>query len=168
MLDYDLVTSKACYRLPRRDDMPVLLRLAAQSTAERTGRTPDEGSPERILQTVKELSRHPDRGTVFLFERGQDLVGYCILVTHWSNAYGGTVLRIDELFIDRDHRAEGIVEDFLELLARVAPPGTCAIQIDADAKDKWTAALCARAGFLADNARILTRRVQQGSEVGGA
>jgi len=171
MLNYDLVTSKACYRVPRRDDMPALLTLAEQRAAEQAGRrarpdrAPDVGaSRERILRTVKELSQHPDRGSVFLFERGKDLVGYCILVTHWSSAFCGTVLRIDELFLDANHQKDGIVEDFLELLARVAPAGTCAIQLEAAAKDKRTAAFCARAGFLASDARVLTKRVTPDSK----
>jgi GNAT superfamily N-acetyltransferase len=165
MLDYDLVTSKASYRLPRRDDLPELLRLAAAFAAERP---PGDASPDRMLATVQELSRHPDRGSIFLFERKQDCVGYCILVTHWSNAYGGTVLRIDELYIEPGHRGEGIAEDFLELLGRVAPPGTCAIQLDASVGDKGMITLCARAGFEAKNGRIMTRLTQQDSAAGGA
>jgi GNAT superfamily N-acetyltransferase len=158
VLNYDLVTSKACYRLPRRDDMPILVRLAAQRAAERAV---EGDAQDRMLQTVKELSRHPDRGTIFLFERGQDLVGYCILVNHWSNAEGGTVIRIDELYLDRDHRDSGIAEDFLELLAKVAPPGTRSIQVDASPKDKGMLAMCERAGFTAGNARTMTLRTLQ-------
>ncbi len=164
MLDYDLVTSKASYRLPRRDDLPALLRLAAEFAAEGP---PGDPSRNRMLATLKELSRHPDRGSIFLFERKQDPVGYCILVTHWSNAYGGTVLRIDELYLEPDHRDEGIAEDFLNLLARVAPPGTCAIQFDASTGDKRTITLCTRAGFEGRNGRIMTRLTEPGSRADG-
>lgn len=157
MLNYDLVTSKACYRLPRRDDMPVLLRLAAQSAA---GKEAAEDSRERMLRTVGELSRHPDRGSIFLFEKGQDLVGYCVLVNQWRSEYGAAVIKIDELFLDPGHRGDGIAEDFLELLAKVAPAGTCAIEVDA-AADKATVKLCERAGFEGRTTRIMTRRTEQ-------
>ena len=165
MLDYDLVTGKARYRMPGRDDMPELLRLAdACATRNAVGGT----SRDRMLETVRELSRHPDRGSVFLFEREQDLVGYCVLVTHWSNVYGGNVLRIDELYIEPGHSREGIAEDFFELLSRVAPPGTCAIQLDASAADKGMIGLCARAGFESRNGRIMTRPIQKDSAAGEA
>jgi GNAT superfamily N-acetyltransferase len=163
VLNYDLVTSKACYRLPRRDDMPILLRLAAQFANQRAAA---QNPQERMLRTVRELSRHPDRGSIFLFEKGQNLVGYCVLVNHWSSEYGGTVVRIDELFLDPGHRGDGIAEDFLELLAKVAPPGTCAIEVDA-AMDKATVKLCERAGFEGRNAKIMTRRTEKDPASGG-
>jgi GNAT superfamily N-acetyltransferase len=157
MLNYDLVTSKACYRLPRRDDMPALLRLAAQYDAERAEAW---GSQERMLRTTRELLRHPDRGSIFLIERGQNLVGYCILVNQWSNRYGGLVLKIDELFLDARHRRDGIAEDFLDLLVKVAPPGTFAIEFNAIG-DKEIVRLCERAGFERRNGSVMTRRTAQ-------
>ena len=162
MLNYDLVTSKACYRLPRRDDMPILLRLAAQFANERAAK---QNPQERMLRTVRELSLHPDRGSIFLFEKGQDLVGYCVLVNQWSSKHGGTVVKIDELFLDPDHRGDGIAEDFLELLAKVAPPETYAIEVDA-AADRATVKLCERAGFEGRNARIMTMRTEKDSASG--
>ena len=167
MLDYDLVTSKARYRLPGRDDMPALLRLAAQSSPHSS----PEDSRDRMLRTVRELSRRPERGSIFLFERKEDVVGYCVLVTHWSSLYGGNVLRIEELFLDRDHREDGLAEDFLQLLAQVAPAGTCAIAMDASPSDKGTTAICARAGFESRNGRIMTRMLPRdtpGTPAGGA
>ena len=157
MLNYDLVTSKACYRLPRRDDMPILLRLAERAGSER-GAQPD--AKDRMMRTVQELSRHPDRGSIFLIERGQDLVGYCVLVNAWSSQHGATVIRIDELFLERDHRAEGLAEDFLELLVKVAPAGTCAIELDTGG-EKETIKICQRAGFEGRNSRIMSHLVGQ-------
>jgi GNAT superfamily N-acetyltransferase len=157
MLNYDLVTSKACYRLPRRDDMPILLQLAAKAGGERGAQA---GAQDRMTRTVQELSRHPDRGSVFLIERGQDLVGYIVLANQWSSEHGGTVIRIDELFLEHDHRGEGLAEDFLVLLVKVAPPGTCAIELDA-ARDKDAIKICHRAGFQGRNSRIMSRRVGQ-------
>jgi GNAT superfamily N-acetyltransferase len=166
MLNYDLVTSKACYRLPRRDDMPILLQLAGRLAAERAAQAGAEaGAQERMLRTVQELSRHPDHGSIFLIEKGPDLVGYCVLVNLWSSELAGAVIRIDELFLEPDHRGQGIGEDFLELLAKVAPPGTCAIEMDA-ARDKESIRLCERAGFQGRSARIMSRRIGQDPAAG--
>ena len=158
MLNYDLVTSKARYRLPTRDDLPALLRLAGENAAER--RADLQGAVGRIMNTVKQLSKRPDQGSIFLFERQEDLVGYCVLVTSWSNLHGGEVLRIDELYIDRRHRDEGLVEDFLHLLGEVAPKGTCAILLDASPKDRTVIAVCANAGFESRESRTMIRRIE--------
>ena len=160
MLNYDLVTSKACYRIPRRDDMPLLLRLAAKMASERKEA---EDPQERMLRTVRELSRHPDRGAIFLFEKDQDLVGYCVLVNYWSSAHGGTVIRVEELFLDKGYRDAGIAEDFLALIAKVAPPGTRAIRLDSSPKDKLTLKICERAGFSVGTIRTMTLPTEQGS-----
>ena len=161
MLNYDLVTSKARYRLPTRDDMPIFLRLVGRASAERAEDT--EASAYRIRRTVRELSRRPDRGSIFLFEREEVILGYCILATGWSNAYGGEILRVDDLYMSADHRDEGIVEDFLELLCKVAPPGTCAILIEAPPGDRKAAALYSRAGFDARGERIMFKRIEESS-----
>ncbi len=153
MLNYDLVTSKARYRVPTRDDLPLLLRLAGECAAERSGEK--QGAVDRILETVTQLSKRPDRGSIFLFERNQDLVGYCVLVTCWSNLHGGEILRVDELYLDRRHRDEGLVEDFLRLLAQVAPKGTTAILLEVPPRDRKAAALCADAGFTARDERVM-------------
>lgn len=165
MLNYDLVTSKARYRLPTRDDLPVLFRLAEDSAAERGVDT--HRAVSRIMATVKQLSKRPDQGSIFLFERQEDLVGYCVLVTCWSSLHGGEVLRIDDLYVARGHRDEGLVEDFLHLLGQVAPKGTCAILLDASPKDRTVIAMCAGAGFEARESRSMIMRVE-GAEASNA
>ncbi|HVP19924.1 MAG TPA: GNAT family N-acetyltransferase [Spirochaetia bacterium] len=157
MLNYDLVTSTARYRLPTRDDLPALFRLAGECALERSAEK--QGAVDQIMRTVKQLSKRPDRGSIFLFERNEDLVGYCVLVTCWSNLHGGEVLRIDELYVERRHRDEGLVEDFLRLLGQVAPKGTSAILFDASARDRKTTAFCADAGFEGRESRIMIKRI---------
>ncbi len=157
MLNYDLVTSKARYRLPRRDDLPALLRLAAQSAAEGTGEKP--GAVDQILKTVQQLSKRPDRGSIFLVERKEDLVGYFVLVTGWSNRHGGEVLRVDELYLDKRYRDEGLAEDFLRLLAQVAPKDTSAILLEVPLQDRKAAAVFTSAGFTAREEKTMVRRM---------
>jgi hypothetical protein len=53
--------------------------------------------PAHVLAMVKELQPRKGRGSIFVFERGQTLAGYCMLVNCWSSEQCGTVLVADEL-----------------------------------------------------------------------
>lgn len=152
MLDYDLVTAKAAYRILKPADVPALLALAAEFHGG------DPAARDRILSTVAELNRHRRSGSLFVIERGEDLAGYCILVNCWSSALGGTVLCIDEIYVSPAHRRRGIATDFIELLAKVAPEGTVAIRHDADGSRR-TLGWARRLGFREAAGKALVRRI---------
>jgi len=128
MLDYTLVSPKATYRILTPADMPLFLRMVEAARRERGG--PALFDPARILATVKELQPRKGRGSIFVFERGQTLAGYCMLVSCWSSDQCGTVLVADELYVSPGHRDQGLAEDFLLLLAKVAPEGSTSIRIE--------------------------------------
>ena len=153
MLDYDLVTAKAAYRILKPAGMPALLALAAEAHGK------DPAARERILATAAELNRHKRSGSVFVIERGQDTVGYCILANCWSTAMGGTVLCVDELYVSPGHRGLGIATDFIELLAKVAPAGIVAIRHEMAAPGRRARGWARRLGFRESGGRILVREI---------
>ena len=159
MLDYDLVTSTARYRLPTQDDIPAFVRLVQRFYAERS--QAHRVTPASITRTYLELLRHPDKGSVFLFERGESLVGYCLLLVSWSNEHGGDILTIDEIYIAPDHRGKGIAKDFIGLLSQIAPKGTRAIRIRASSKDRNAARFCTKTGFLPSGEGIMIRELEE-------
>ena len=128
MLDYTLVSPKATYRILTPADMPIFLRLVQAARAEKGG--PNLFDPGPVLATIKELQPRKGRGSIFVFERGQTLAGYCMLVNCWSSEQCGTVLVADELYVSPGHRDQGLAEDFLLLLAKVAPEGSTSIRIE--------------------------------------
>ncbi|HET6450782.1 MAG TPA: hypothetical protein VFI08_05700 [Spirochaetia bacterium] len=128
MLDYTLVSPKATYRILTPADMPLFLRMVEAARAEAGG--PRLFDPARVLATVKELQPAKGRGSIFVFERGQVLAGYGILVNCWSTAQCGMVIVVDELYVSPGQRDLGLAEDFLLLLAKVAPEGTTSIRIE--------------------------------------
>jgi len=98
--------------------------------ARREAGGPNLFDPGVVLATVRELQPSKGRGSIFVFERGQTLAGYCILVSCWSTDQCGTVLVADELYVSPGHRDRGLAEDFLLLLATVAPEGSTSIRIE--------------------------------------
>ena len=121
MLDYTLVSTKATYRLLTPTDVPAYVAIVqARYREERPG---VHLNPAAILATVRELEHDRLKGTVFVFEADQSLIGYAILINRWSNERGGNVIEADELYVTPDRRADGIAEDFLTLLSRVVHRG---------------------------------------------
>jgi ribosomal protein S18 acetylase RimI-like enzyme len=145
MLDYTLVSTRATYRMLQPADVPAFLALVGICH-----RSDPPGSPipqERILATFRELQHNKDRGTLFVFEREQALVGYSILTTTWSNRFGGLVLAVDELHVHPDFADSNLGQDFLQLVAKVAPAEVRALQVTADSKDRRTLGAYRKLGF---------------------
>jgi hypothetical protein len=92
---------------------------------------------------------------VYVFEREQKLVGYCILVNCWRSDQCGNALVADELYVVPEMRAEEIASDFLGLLLKVAPEGTTSIRIEVPPGRRNTAPY-AKLGFHESEKRALT------------
>lgn len=68
---------------------------------------------EHFRRTLLELEQHPERGTILVMEKDQQVVGYAVLINFWSNECGGNVLTIDELFVAKPMRGQGLGADFV-------------------------------------------------------
>ena len=156
MLDYTLVSPKATYRLLTPQDVPFFLGLVKAERAE--GRDDPPFDAERVLATVRELQPARGRGSVYVFEREQKLVGYCILVNCWSSDQCGNVLVTDELYVVPEMRAEEIASDFIGLLLKVAPEGTTSIRIEVP-PGRRNMAPYAKLGFHESEKRALTVKI---------
>jgi GNAT superfamily N-acetyltransferase len=159
MLDYTLVSTLATYRLLTPRDMPGYIGMVQACHREVA---PGKPIPtEQVVATVRELEHNRDKGTVFIFDREETLVGYCILINHWSNEYGGTVLCVDELFVTPGQRGRGIASDFLNLIARVAPEGCRAMQLEVDRRNRRAMRLYAELDFSDTGRSVLTRPIKR-------
>jgi GNAT superfamily N-acetyltransferase len=157
MLDYDLVTATAAYRILTPKDAESFMALVEKYHAENgTGR--HEGT-QRTLATVRELDRNKRAGSIFVIERGPEVVGYSIVVTRWDNERAGNVLCLDELYVLPAHRGLGIATDFVELLAKIAPSGAVAIELRVPAKSRKAAAWSKRLGFAEPWSRTVVREI---------
>jgi GNAT superfamily N-acetyltransferase len=73
-------------------------------------------TPERVQGTIQELQLHPEKGQIVVFEKNEELVGYAILIFFWSNEFGGNFVEVDELFVSREYRSQGIGAAFFQWL----------------------------------------------------
>lgn len=120
-----------------------------------------EISPEQILSTVRELQHHKDKGSILVFEREECLVGYCILIPCWSNEYGGILLVIDELYVAPDQREQGIAEDFIALLKKVAPRECVALRLEASRAGRKAMSSWRKLGFAESERAALTFKIDR-------
>jgi L-amino acid N-acyltransferase YncA len=156
VLDYTPVTTKATYRLLTPQDMPIFLTLVQAERTERRDAPPFDLN--RVLAAIKELQPARGKGAVYVFERDQELIGYCMLVNCWSSEQSGNVLVADELYIVPEMRVDGISEDFLGLLLKTAPEGTTSIRIEVP-KGRRSTAVFEKLGFEESARSVLSMRV---------
>jgi ribosomal protein S18 acetylase RimI-like enzyme len=155
MLDYNLVSSLATYRMPKPEDIPVLVDMVERFHAEtRTGL--NVGQAE-VLATLKELNQDRRAGSWFVFEKDEEVVGYCLIANRWSNRLRGAVLLVDELYVMPGRRGRGFASDFLGLLAKVAPGDAAAIQFELPPNNRRAQVLLRRLGFEEAKGRVMSR-----------
>jgi GNAT superfamily N-acetyltransferase len=76
---------------------------------------------ERVLRDIRALIENPHYGLAWLICDGDVPAGYLLICFDYSLEYGGKGAWIDEVFVDRAHRGQGIgteVLQFAEVAAR--------------------------------------------------
>jgi len=105
--------SETIFRQCERSDLKTVGQFVRQLYADDPGEFPVH--PEIDL-SFAEFERRPEKGRVVVFEQGSELIGYAILVFFWSNEFGGDIIEIDELLVDRACRGQGIGKRFFSWL----------------------------------------------------
>lgn len=86
--------------------------------------------PQKIQKTFDSLTQHPDRGTIMVLENEGEVIGYAILINFWSNEFGGNIVDIDELYIKKEFRSQGIGTNFIKYLAENKFGNSVALQLE--------------------------------------
>jgi ribosomal protein S18 acetylase RimI-like enzyme len=108
-----------------------------------------EGEPMSITKiddTVKEYKINPNKVSIYMLKSQGGNIGYAILVYFWSNEYGGNIVTIDELYINKSHRGKGISTEFLSLVEKLE--NIVAIQLEVTPSNQRTLSYYKRLGFL--------------------
>jgi len=106
---------------------------------------PDHG---RFPETIRFLLARPEMGRIVLFNDGQSVHGYSILIPFWSNEYGGVVLFVDELYVVAQSRGRGIGRGLFEFIARERPFDAVAVFLEVSPTNQRAQKLYQSLGFL--------------------
>ena len=87
-------------------------------------------SVEKIKSTFKRFLSYPESGTILVFQLGEKIIGYALIVQYWSNEYGGNILVLDELYIKTEFRSLGIGTKFIGYLKENKPFNMVAMELE--------------------------------------
>ena len=83
-----------------------------------------------------------------------------MLIPYWSNEFGGTLLFVDELFVDEAFRGRGIARSFLAFVAEQRPYQAVALALEVTPRNVRARALYESLGFHQRHHQMLTRRLE--------
>lgn len=147
------------WRLATKDDDDRIIAMNERLNLEDPGETmPFDAAMMR--STLAEIEINPTRGTVAVLDIAHKIFGYALLISFWSNEYGGEICAIDELYVEPEVRGRGFASQFVEMLASgnnpIWPRRTAAIVIEAYRTNPRAKALYERLGFQASPNHTLT------------
>ena len=102
---------------------------------------------KKAYNTLDFLFNTPHQGTVLVVESGNSIIGYALLINFWSNEYGGNVVNIDELFISKEYRSQGIASNLIKFLAKSKFANAVNIQLEVTPDNIKARRLYERLGF---------------------
>ena len=104
-------------------------------------------TPQKIQNTFESFAKHPDRGSIMVLEYDTEVIGYAILVNFWNNEFGGNITNIDELYIKKEFRSQGIGTNFIKFLSKHKPHNSVALQLEVSPQNKKAQKLYKSLGF---------------------
>lgn len=107
-------------------------------------------TPQKIQNSFDSLTKHPDRGTIMVVEHEREIIGYAILINFWSNEFGGNITAIDELYLKKEFRSQGIGTNFIKYLAEKKFGNSVALELEVIPANKKARELYERLGFKLD------------------
>jgi len=145
------------YRQYKTRDQKIVTELIKQLYKEDPGDQP--ASNKHIQKTLTILPKHKDKGTILIFELGKQLIGYSILINYWSNEFGGNIVFIDELFIKKEFRGQGIGTNFIKYLMKNKFGNSVLLQIEVTPNNKKAKKLYEKLGFKLQKNSTLMRKI---------
>ena len=68
---------------------------------------------EKLKATIQESVLNKEHLKIILLWLGDEIIGYCIVVTYWSNRLGGNLIHIDEIYLKPEFRNKGYGKCFM-------------------------------------------------------
>lgn len=115
---------------------------------------------EKVVSTLQELSAHPDKGSIFVFDENGIAAGYAIVIHYWSNEYGGNIAVIDEVYVRPACRSRGIASAFMAFIANDAALNPVGLMLEVVPTNLKAMDFYRRRGFEPDTNRHFFRLLQ--------
>lgn len=115
--------------------------------------------PDKFPATIDRLIAEPTRGRVLLFMQADVVCGYALLIPYWSNEFGGTMLLVDEILVEKEFRGQGIGRAFFAFITAEPPFEAVALGLEVSPKNARARALYESMGFDERHLRMMTRRM---------
>ena len=113
-----------------------------------------------MARTLAEIVVNPLRGAAAVLEQNGRCCGYALLISFWSNEFGGEICAIDELYVEPEFRGRGFATQAIQSLLdgdrRLWPRPAAMIGIEAYRTNPRAKAFYERLGFVASPNRALT------------
>lgn len=146
------------FRAAQLRDLAAITPMALAFYAEETYDAPMTAA--KISRTLQELSEHPAKGQVWVFDGENTVIGYAIIIHYWSNEYGGNIAVIDEIYTLPEWRRRGIARDFIEFIATLPALDAVALMLEVVPTHQGAMAYYQRLGFEPDSNRHFFRLLQ--------
>jgi GNAT superfamily N-acetyltransferase len=111
----------------------------------------------QVRETLAAFERQPTRGRAVVAEAGGRVAGYAFLVRFWSNAMGGEVCEVDELYVHPGRRGEGLGTALFEEIDAGRFGAFTAIALGVSPRNARARRLYERLGFRAAGTTMLRR-----------
>lgn len=141
---------------PEEDDLIVGMCLSLY--AEDPGESVSEAQVRRTLAAFR---AEPARGCAVVLELDGQIAGYALLVSFWSNEYGGVICNIDELFVRPEHRGRGLGTSLFEAIwtdRALWPSPPVLLELEVTPSNTRARALYERLGFRSKNVTLRQKR----------
>ncbi|HEV2992557.1 MAG TPA: GNAT family N-acetyltransferase [Candidatus Angelobacter sp.] len=113
-----MTTAGLTYRAAAPGDIDVLLRLMHGFQQDDPWSVPFR--EEQVRQSLRELLASPSAGRAFLICKDGLCIGYLVLSFDFSMEYGGKNGWIDELFVQREFRGQGVGSRAMDFAVKTA------------------------------------------------
>jgi ribosomal protein S18 acetylase RimI-like enzyme len=104
------------WRIANPTDYNSIVSMSLALSEEDHGPNPIDD--EQVRRTLTTLQAEPWRGRALVLELDGRIAGYTLLVSYWSNEFGGEVCHIDEIYLRRDIRGRGLGSVLVKDLVR--------------------------------------------------
>jgi diamine N-acetyltransferase len=140
----------------RLDHADVFLTMMRELEQADPGTTPFDEARRRVI--FEQFVQDPAYGRAWLIALGPQYVGYVVLTVSFSFEYRGCDAYIDELYIAKEHRKQGIGRGAVEFVEKAARElGVNAIHLEVSRGNDAALELYRRGGYVDHDRYLMTK-----------